>query len=318
MYQRVMSVFVCDTCQRQYELVGDWRSRKANKLTYDTVECGYIARKPGGPLNEQIKRTNTARYGVPVSSKALAVKAKAKTTNLEKYGVESTLQLSHVHKAGIDAAASDEARAKARATCVAHLGVENPMQSEEVRVGMRKRCLEKRGVEHHWQLDDVKEKRKQTWVDHYGVDNPFKAREVIDKFDRDSMVAKALETMKRNNSYRKSAPEDAIYTILCDHFGVDDVERQKTMNFRWPIDFYVRSIDTYVQYDGKYWHGHDRPLEEIMQFKKPRDHNIYRNMLTAQKQTDWFKQQGLKLVRITDVIYEQGPECVVNACLSGV
>jgi hypothetical protein len=32
----------------------------------------------------------------------------------------------------------------------------------------------------------------------------------------------------------------------------------------WPVDFYVKSINTYIQYDSEYWHGLDRSIDVMM------------------------------------------------------
>jgi len=55
----------------------------------------------------------------------------------------------------------------------------------------------------------------------------------------------------------------------------------------WFIDGYIVDDDTYVQFDGIYWHKQSDKVE--------RD--------TAQNV--WFRENGLKLVRITDVEYRQ-------------
>ena len=105
--------------------------------------------------------------------------------------------------------------------------------------------------------------------------------------------------MKRNGTYGKSKPEDHLYEILCEMFSADDIERQVTVH-KWPIDFYVKSIDTYIQFDGAYWHGLDRPIEVIAEHKTPRDVQIHKKWLTDQRQNEWFKEHNMKLIRITD------------------
>jgi hypothetical protein len=74
----------------------------------------------------------------------------------------------------------------------------------------------------------------------------------------------------------------------------------------WPIDFYVKSIDTYIQFDGEYWHGLDRPLEEIQKFKTSRDRRIFEGWNRDREQDKWFREQGLKLNRITNKQFFRG------------
>lgn len=76
--------------------------------------------------------------------------------------------------------------------------------------------------------------------------------------------------------------------------------RQVNVSKFWVIDFYIKTIDTYLQFDGVYWHGLDRPIDEIRQSDKGRDKAIYRKWLVDRQQEKWFKDQGKRLVRITD------------------
>lgn len=117
---------------------------------------------------------------------------------------------------------------------------------------------------------------------------------------------KRHETMKRNGTYRKSSVEDQVYDYLCSTFGDDQVERNVMINDKWPIDFYVKSIDTYIQLDGVYWHGLDRPIEEIAKHKTPRDAQIHKKWMTDRAQDAWFKERGMTLKRLTDVQFLRG------------
>lgn len=76
--------------------------------------------------------------------------------------------------------------------------------------------------------------------------------------------------------------------------------------------FYIPEIDTYVQFDGVYWHGLDRPLEEIAKYKTKRDVQIYKKWLSDREQDRWFKEQGMKLVRITDIQYLKERDVCIN------
>ena len=118
--------------------------------------------------------------------------------------------------------------------------------------------------------------------------------------------AKRHQTMKANGTYRKSSVEDALYEHLCCVYGVDQVIRHVWMNDRWPIDFYVKSTNTYIQLDGVYWHGLDRPIEVIAQHLTNRDAQIHKKWLTDREQDQWFEQQKLNLRRLTDVQFLQG------------
>lgn len=118
--------------------------------------------------------------------------------------------------------------------------------------------------------------------------------------------AKRHQTMKVNGTYRKSSVEDALYEYLCDKHGVEQVVRNVWVNDKWPIDFYVKEIDTYVQLDGVYWHGLDRPIEVVAEHRTKRDVQIHKKWLTDRKQDQWFSECQLNLIRLTDVQFYKG------------
>lgn len=95
-----------------------------------------------------------------------------------------------------------------------------------------------------------------------------------------------------------SKAEARFGDLLRERFG--EIKHQKWVN-GWPIDFYIPSIDTYVQFDGVYWHGLDRPIELIRASKLVRDQAIVKKWETDRKQDEWFATQRLRLVRITDM-----------------
>ena len=90
---------------------------------------------------------------------------KGKITCLEKYGVENSLQ-------------SKEIRDKGKATCLEKYGVEYPFQSEEIRDKGKETCLEKYGVENPMQNAEVRDKGKITCLEKYGVENPSQSEEI--------------------------------------------------------------------------------------------------------------------------------------------
>jgi hypothetical protein len=117
--------------------------------------------------------------------------------------------------------------------------------------------------------------------------------------------------MKQRGTYVGSSVEDVFYQFLCDQFGKHDVDRQITIpKTKWAIDFYVRSIDTYVQLDGVYWHGLDRSIEEIAKRKTNRDIVIHKKWLTDREQEQWFSNAKLRLIRITDKDFKQGIDVI--------
>lgn len=165
----------------------------------------------------------------------------------------------------------------------------------------RQSCVATYGASTAMQTQDVRDKAKRTFKERYGVTNPFQSKEIMGRIDKQAMLRKIHETMKRNGTYarQQSKTEDLCYEVLCELFGNDDVERHVPVS-TWDIDLYVRSIDAYVQVDGVYWHGLDRPIDVIQEFRSPRDKVIYSTVIRDKEREDWFKTNGKRLVRFTD------------------
>ncbi len=125
---------------------------------------------------------------------------------------------------------------------------------------------------------------------------------------------KRHETMKQNGTYGRSAPEDVCYLLLCEKFGNDHVKRQVELK-NWSIDFYISSIDTYVQFDGAYWHGLDKSIELIEQsaaIGHRRDASILFTFRTDRTQNEWATANNIRLVRITDKEFKKNPMLLIE------
>jgi len=179
-------------------------------------------------------------------------------------------------------------------------GVKRPLQLPSSVLKCRKTNIERYGVDNPRKRPDIKEKIEQTNLKKYGVKNPFQMEKA--RIGCSSRISrfKAFETKKRNGNLWKSIPEDRLYVVLCDIFNIKSVQRQKWVD-KWPIDFYVTDIDTYIQYDS-HWHGYDdlgsmRDILEVAECKNKHDVEIYKKMLSDISQNEYFAQNNIKLVR---------------------
>lgn len=252
----------CDVCNREYE-----------KPYYTHIEtalhhacsrtCQSRAQHVGGALDEKKRQVMLERHGVENPQQSADVRQKTRQTNLRRYGHEVSSK-------------SDQVKERARQT-----------------------NQEKFGVDWHTQSKNFVDKSKLTWEERYGVDHPMKSSEVKAKYDFTASWRKAHETKKRNGTYASSQVERWFHERIVRLF--ENVETQVRVEHEtgvWLIDFQVRS--TYVQLDGIYWHGLDRPIDVIRASEKPRDKAIVRAYDHDRQQDAWFKAHGLKLVRVTD------------------
>jgi len=186
--------------------------------------------------------------------------------NLERYGVEYTLQLPEIQE-------------KSKQTCVKKYGVEKPLQCETFKRQVIDTCLSK-----------------------YGVSSAFHIPEIAQNYDRNDMNCKRIKTMKIRGTTISSKPEKQMHQMLINKFGNEYVETQiRIPDTHWIIDFYVKSINTFIQSDGVYWHGLNVNRNTLIESTNPRDQKRIRAWNIDRRQELWFKEQNMHLLRITDL-----------------
>lgn len=136
----------------------------------------------------------------------------------------------------------------------------------------------------------------------YGGTTTFSAPKLRELFDYAEMARKSRETMKRNKSYLISK-EEKLFGVYLSKFG--QVEQYVIVNKRWPIDFYLKDHKVYVQYDGVYWHGLDRPIEIIAEHRTKRDKAIHMKWLIDRKQEAWFLENNFTLIRVPSTTFNK-------------
>ena len=82
--------------------------------------------------------------------------------------------------------------------------------------------------------------------------------------EKRAAMEKGHQTKIERDSYKKSKAEDAYGDALVQLFGTDDVERQYYKDSRYPYfcDFYIKSKDLFIEYQGYFTHGAE-PYDEL-------------------------------------------------------
>lgn len=236
-----------------------------SKKSICSKNCHSIAQKKNGILDLRKKKTFLERYGVESAQQIKSVQEKTRKTNNQRYGHDFGSQSTIVK--------------------------EKTKQTNRIRYG----------VDWFTQSEIYHDKSQKTCLERYGVDHPMKSAVVKQNYDFKEIWKKAHETKKLNGSYAISKVEKRFSEKLLRIFG--DVEHQVKIDHEdgsWLIDFYVKSLDTYVQFDGMYWHGLDRPIEDLRNSINHRDISIVNSFDRDRKQDKWFSSRNLKLIRITD------------------
>lgn len=262
----------CDFCDK--ELIRPYKCRKQQYFFCDQ-KCQIQSQK-NGVLKEKNEQTMLVHYGVKHSFQSPIIRERITQTLRDRYDVDFVSQI-------------EEVKIKKEKTFNERYGAPYFLQSNILRSRLEQRMLIKHGFKN-------------------ALEHGSSFREKIDFVEN---ARKAHETKKLNGTYKKSQPEDDCYELLCKNFGVENVERQHYIN-QWSIDFYVSTIDTYIQCDGVYWHGLDRSFEEIAQHKTKCDKQIHKKMLTDIEQGRYFEEHNLKLVRITDIELYANPTILIE------
>lgn len=214
-------------------------------------------------------------------------------------------------------------RAKTEKTNYERCGAKSNLLTTQHRELTRKRCVELYGVEHPWKNKDVRKKCSETMVQLYGGKNVF-ASPALTKRVRETMLEKygkahpmqvetfrkkMFETMSdRHRSRWISKDEDRFFEFIKENF-VFDIKRQKYINGRF-VDFYLPEIDTFVEFDGVYWHGLDKEFNELSQDRA-------KTFLRDREQDKFFEENNIRLVRVTDQEFKHADHGLIIERLIG-
>lgn len=160
-------------------------------------------------------------------------------------------------------------------------------------------CLQKYGVTNRLKSKEILDKIKQTNTKKYGRNTFVGSKSHQSKMDYNEVARKAWITKIANGTCSKSKIEERVYDILSKYFGEASIIRQVPIIRQW-IDFYIKPIDLYLQVDGIYWHGLNRPVEEISLQKTAQDKRIFKQIFTDAKLNEHMLKSNKKLLRITD------------------
>ena len=240
--------YVCKKCVRQLHFFEkDLRSNNEISL------CGFNCKDL--PTEEELEHYNS-----------LTSKEKAEYTSMKHYGTRHPFQSQEIkekiwnttieHYSGIGFA-SKEIAEKYHETCLDKYGTEWASHSEEVKDKIKQTNLERYGAENVYASEYGKQKIKETNLERYGVEHSMSATK--DTLPRNSNVDilpidKILNTKKKNKTFNTSKPEKELGTKLKELYP--DLKTQyKSDVYPFACDFYIPSLDLYIEYNGIWTHG---------------------------------------------------------------
>ena len=192
---------------------------------------------------EKAKQTCLKKYGYICSSKNLEVQQKAKQTCLKKYGYTSPLKSPVIKEKSIE-------------TNLRKYGVKSSNSLDWKKEKIRESNLRKYGVRNPSQFQLIKNKKIQTCLKHFGVTNYSKTEEYKKNYkEKINIIQKKInETKRKNNSFVTSIPENKIFNKLQDKYEIV-FRNYKSEKYPFNCDFYIPSLDLYIEYNGTWYHG---------------------------------------------------------------
>ena len=152
---------------------------------------------------------------------------------------------------------------KKRRTLLKKYGVEHPMAIKGSAEKLANTKLKKYGDSKYNNI----EKCKETCIKKYGLDNIFRDSENIKKctlkklgvenaMQNPKIWNKAFQTKVKKGNVNTSKPEESLYLKLVEKFGASDIIRQyKSPKYPYNCDFYIKSLDLYIELQGTWAHG---------------------------------------------------------------
>lgn len=133
-----------------------------------------------------------------------------------------------------------------------HKGDKNPMKRKEVSEKVRQKLVGKTP----WNKGKTIKTDPRVALSPKVLESRKQFFENVDSNYFAPIVKKRHDTMKENGSMCSSKEEDKAYELLLSKFKQEDIDRQH-MDSKYPYrcDFYISSIDTYIECNFYFTHG---------------------------------------------------------------
>ena len=229
------------------------KTEKAKKKLSKSMQKTFSEKKQ--EIVEKRKQTWLKNYGVENPSQSQEIKEKKEQTTLKNYGVKNPLQCESIKQ-------------QVNKTFKQKYG-DNPLgKNSKVKKKIEKRNIEKFGYKNPMQNPEIAQKTANTLkqkqeeiiqksLEKYGVEWPAQLPEIRQKNSEGVLKAipQIYQTRKQNGTCVSSQPEQQVFNLLLQKYK-DTINQYRDEN-RYPYicDFYIPSLDLYLEYHGTWTHG---------------------------------------------------------------
>lgn len=169
---------------------------------------------------------------------------KIKQTSLKKYGCNSPNSCKEIIE-------------RKKQSFIKKFGVDNPQKNINIREKTYQTNIAKYGCKHPYQNKDIYDKYKKSCVEHFGVDHNFKSPIIHEKIKQTFLLHYGTDTNIRKCSNSISNEEIIAKNLLLEKFP--DLQHQyKCDRYPWNCDFYIPSIDTFIECQFGIFHNHSK------------------------------------------------------------
>lgn len=253
-------------------------------------------------VKEKIKQSMLNQHGVEYVGQAEVSKQKSKAVLLERYGVDHYSKTDEFKQ--YISENKDNIAAKIKATCLEKYGVDSALKVPEIKKKKYTTTLAKYGISNF----NNREKARETAIERYGTANLAAVAEV---------QAKQQATKRKNGTFNTSGPEERFYVKLCEKYGSHDVIRQyKDIRYPFLCDFYIKSIDLFIELNLSWTHGEhpfdkENPadLAKLAKWQeKATTSKYYENAITTWTKRDQVKIATAKSNKLNYIAYYKEAE----------
>ena len=291
------------TCSKDCELKLKSNINIGKQINSESIEKAKITKlKKYGDKNYnnriKAKQTSLEKYGVDIYSKSKEYIEKNKQTCLEKYGVSHQSKLDSNNFKCNNPQKIINIKEKTKLTNNKKYGGNSPMNNKSILYKQRQSLINNNKDNWWWKKDDfkkmmsnitsskiVQEKIKNTCLKKYNETSFSKTKlfKSILNNKQEIIKQKIYNTHKQNNSFNISKQEDECYNILKEKYP-DIVRQYKSDKYPFACDFYIPSLDLYIEYNGSWTHG-NKPFENTkednikLEYWKSKNTKYYNNAI---------------------------------------
>lgn len=194
-------------------------------------------------LIQQRKAACFKKYGGPAPACSKIIRKKQENTMRKRYGVSNIAQSPYFKK-------------KYKQVMNDKYGVDNYFQTQECKEKTHATFIKKYGTPYYCQTEECKSKARKTSLVKYGETSYTKTKQYREFLSKNASIfqKKIYDTKKKNNTFTTSKQEKKVLDLLVNKFP-DTKYHYSSEKYPFTCDFYIPSLDLYIEYQGTWTHG---------------------------------------------------------------